>query len=332
MRRAEAVRPGVAAADDHDVLPLGVDGRRAERTLLHQVGRLQVLEGHVDAVELAPGHGEVARQGGAAGQHDRIEGGPHLGCGPHRDVGCARRADAALLPWLRRVAGRSLGTPAHRRGAHEGHALGLHLGQAAVQDRLLHLELGDAVAQEAAGLLRPLEDGHQVPGPHQLLGGGQAGGSGPHHGDGLARADGRDLRGHPAFVPGPLDNLEFDPLNGDRVLVDPEHAGGLAGCRTETPGELGEVVGGVQALHGPRPVVAVDQVVPLRDQVAERAAVVAERNATVHAPRALLLGLVLAEGLVDLPPIAQPHRHGAPTRQSPRVLHEARLLTHVRPP
>ena len=56
VRRAEAVRPGVAAADDDDALALGVDGRRAQRALLDQVGRLQVLEGQVDAVELAARH------------------------------------------------------------------------------------------------------------------------------------------------------------------------------------------------------------------------------------------------------------------------------------
>ena len=79
VRRAEAVGPGVAAADDDDALALGVDRRRGERALLDQVGRLQVLEGEVDAVELAPGHGQVPGQGGPAGQHDGVEGGLHLG-------------------------------------------------------------------------------------------------------------------------------------------------------------------------------------------------------------------------------------------------------------
>jgi hypothetical protein len=35
------------------------------------------------------------------------------------------------------------------------------------------------------------------------------------------------------------------------------------------------------------PAVAIDEVVPVRDQVAQRAAVVAERNAALHAARAL---------------------------------------------
>ncbi len=219
-----------------------------------------------------------------------------------------------------------------RGGAHEGDPLGLHLGQPAVEDGLLHLELGDAVAQQPAGLLGPLEDGHPVARPGQLLGRRQAGRARAHDGHRLAGAHRRQLRGHPSLVPGPLDDLVLDPLDGDRVLVDPEHAGGLAGGRAEAPGELGEVVGGVQALHGVGPVVPVDQVVPLRDQVAERAAVVAEGDAAVHATGALLLGGLLAEGLVDLPPVAQPDRHRAAAGQPPRELHEAGRLTHVRPP
>ena len=91
--RAEAVRPGVAATDDDDALALGVDGRRAQRALLDQVGGLQVLQGQVDPVEVASGHRQVTRQGGAAGEDDRVEGGLHLGGRAHGDVGRAGRPE-----------------------------------------------------------------------------------------------------------------------------------------------------------------------------------------------------------------------------------------------
>jgi hypothetical protein len=45
------------------------------------------------------------------------------------------------------------------------------------------------------------------------------------------------------------------------------------------------------------PVAAIDQVVPVRDDVVHRAAVVAERNAAVHAARALGLGGLVAQGM-----------------------------------
>ena len=59
------------------------------------------------------------------------------------------------------------------------------------------------------------------------------------------------------------------------------------GCRAQPTGELGEVVGRVQPLDRGVPVVAPDQVVPLRDDVAQRAALVAERDAAVHAAAGL---------------------------------------------
>ncbi len=96
-------------------LPLALMGEDPERALLHQVGRLQVLEGQVDAVELPARHGQVPRQRGPAGQHDGVEGGPDVGRRPHRDVGRAGRADAALLAGLEDAtatsAGRAGGSP-----------------------------------------------------------------------------------------------------------------------------------------------------------------------------------------------------------------------------
>ena len=61
------------------------------------------------------------------------------------------------------------------------------------------------------------------------------------------------------------------------------------GRRAQPTGELREVVGRVQALDGRAALVAPGEVVPLRDQVAERAAVVAERDAAVHAAAGLAL-------------------------------------------
>ena len=60
-------------------------------------------------------------------------------------------------------------------GAAELDPLGPELGEPAVEEPLLHLELRDAVAEQAAGLLGPLVDGHRVAGPDELLGGRQAG-------------------------------------------------------------------------------------------------------------------------------------------------------------
>ena len=57
----------------------------------------------------------------------------------------------------------------------EGDAFGLHLLDADVDDALLHLEVGDAVAHQAAGLGVFLVDVDVMPGAGELLRAGQAG-------------------------------------------------------------------------------------------------------------------------------------------------------------
>ena len=139
-------------------------------------------------------------------------------------------------------------------------------------------------------------------------------------------------RRDPALVPRAVDDLDLDLLDGDRILVDAEHARGLARRRAEPAGELREVVGRVQPLDRVAPVVAVDEVVPVGDEVAERAAVVAERDAAVHAAPGLLLQLVGA-GTARRPRASRggaPAPAGASASRGPTS--GIRWLTHARPP
>src|SRR5690606_18953720 len=287
---ADAVRAGVAAADDHDVLALGGDRRGVDVALLHPVGLGEVLHGLVHAVQFAAGDGQVAGDGGAAGQHDGVVASAQFARG---DVGADVQA-----------------------GAEPG-AFGGHLREAPVEVALLHLELGDAVAEQAADAVGALVDGDVVPGAGELLGGGEAGRAGADDGDLLAGAHGGRLRADPALLPSPVDDGDLDVLDGDGGLVDAEHARRLARGGAEPPGELGEVVGGVQALNRLAPVVPVDQVVPFGDEVPEGAAVVAERDAAVHAAGRLLGDGAAVEVLVDLAPVADADVDGAVRGQLP---------------
>ena len=300
-RGAEAVGAGVAAADDHDVLALRADRRLVEVALLHVVRRREVLHRLVDAGELAAGHREVAPCGRAAGEHDR--------------VAVADLTDGHVLADVRVDA--------------ELRALFAHLRDALLEVALLHLELGNAVAQQAADPIGALVDGHVVAGARELLRGREPRGPGADHRDALAGLGVRNDRREPALFPRAVDDLDLDLLDRDRRLVDAEHACGLARRRAQPTGELGEVVGGVQPLARRVPVVAVHEVVPLGDEVPERAARVAERDPAVHAARALRAHLVGREVLVDLFPVEHAHRDRAPRRQLPPVLHEPRRLTHV---
>ena len=102
----------------------------------------------MDAVQLAARDRQVTPLGRTAGQHDRVvRRSQHL----HVD----RLADTGVGPELG--------------------ALGLHLREATIDVTLLHLELGDAVPQQAADAIGTLEHDDVVAGAGQLLSGGQAG-------------------------------------------------------------------------------------------------------------------------------------------------------------
>src|SRR5207244_10756332 len=115
----------------------------------------------------------------------------------------------------------------------------------------------------------------------------------------------------PAFPREVLDNAAVDSMNRTGVGADIEPARGLARRGAEAARRLGEVVRRVQAVDRRTPVVLVHEVVPVGNDVPERAALVAERDAAVHTPRRLLLELVLGEGEIDLLPVADPLRYRA---------------------
>ena len=172
-------------------------------------------------------------------------------------------------------------------------ALLLEDGHAAIDDPLLQLGVGDAEAQQATGPLVALEHGHRVAALIELGGDRQPRRAGAHDGHRAAGAAVGRVWHHPALGEGALDDGQLDLLDGDRVVVDRQHARRLARRRADQAGELGEVVGGVQLLDRVAPLVAVDEVVPVRDEVAQRATLVAERHPAVHAPRALAAQLGL---------------------------------------
>ena len=176
VRGAQAVRPGVAAADDDDVLAVGGDEVRVHDrvTLAAAVLLRQVVHREMDALQLAAGHRQVARRSGAARQQHRVEVALQAPGGQiHADV------HAGL----------------------EDHALRFQDRQTAIEEALLHLELGDAVAQQATDAVRLLVDGHRVAGAVQLIGRSEAGGPGPDDRHPLHRAVGRRPWAPPSLRP-----------------------------------------------------------------------------------------------------------------------------------
>ena len=165
----------------------------------------------------------------------------------------------------------------------------------------------------------------------ELLRCGQARGARSDHSHAFTSASLRRLRLNPAFRERVIDDGALDHLDRDRRFIDSEHARGLARSGADPPGELGKIVGGMQHAHRRAPPVAIDQIVPVGNDVVERTAGVAERHAAIHAASALFTQLFFRKILIDFKPIIDPLGHWPARSQFPRVIHEAGRLTHVAP-
>ena len=162
----------------------------------------------------------------------------------------------------------------------------------------------------------------------QLLRGGQSCRTGPDDGHCLAGLLGRDLRLDPALGPTTVDDGVLNGFDAHRVAIEIHHAGGLARRGANAAGELGEVVGAVQHGQGVVPIVAEHQVVEVRDDVVDGAAVVAKRRAAVHAARRLGFGLLGAQADDKLFVMFQALGHGFVALFDALKFHEASDFSH----
>src|SRR5882762_5367425 len=283
----DAVAARIPAADHDHVLaarPELAHARIARHALVLQ---WQELHREVHAVEIAPWDRQIARLLCAAGKRHGVELGHHfLGRegfgGPIGDV----------------FPGTSLADEDART---ERHAFRFHLIDPAVDQPLLHLEIGYSVAQKTADPVVFFEHRDVVPGARELLGASEPGRTGAHHRDLLAGLVLGGLRFYPAFLERLVDDRVLDRLDADRVVVDSQYARFLARSRTDTAGEFGEIVGGMQRLDGVLPVLLVDEIVEIRNDVVDRAARHAKRGAAVHATCALDFRLLFGEAQDELP-------------------------------
>src|SRR5262249_44685305 len=218
---------------------------------------IEVLHREVHTVELATRDRQITRDARAGGEDHGVVGEPQL-----------LRVDI----------------PADVDAQPERHALRLELADAALDELPLDLELRHAEAHGPAGRLVALEDGDRVARARELLCACEPGRPGANDGDGLPRLRRRRTRNDPAFVPRPVHDRELDLLDRHGVaLVDLEHARRLARRRAEAARELRKVVRAVELRDRVLPPVAVDEIVPARDQVLERAARLTEGHAALHA-------------------------------------------------
>ena len=129
-----------------------------------------------------------------------------------------------------------------------------------------------------------------------------------------------------------VDDGTFDALDPHRLFVYSQHACTLAGRGAYTTRELGEIVRHEKAVQGILPLVLEHKVIPLGNDIGNRAAGIglAERNAAVHATRRLVLQLLFRKTRRNLLPILHSLARRTVGLRETLVLHKpARLVKLV---
>ena len=308
VRRADAVRAGVAAADDDDVLAGRRGSGRARgrpRRPCSAAAGTPSRNGRRRARGPAPAGRAAARRRRRARRRRTPRPAP---------VGVDVHADVLVHPEL--------------------DAFGLHLLDAAVDQVLLHLEIGDAVAQQPADAIVLLEHDDGVAGARELLRAGEPGRAGADDRDALAGlALGRPRR-DPAASPSALSTIacSIDLMPTGSSLMLSVHASSH-GAGQMRPVNSGKLLVECSVSIALLPVLLVDEVVPVRNDVVDRAAAHAERRAAVHAARALDPGLLVGQARDELAPVLHALlrrlvrlRRAARTPETGDLAHDLRTL------
>src|SRR6185369_9664460 len=111
----------------------------------------------------------------------------------------------------------------------------------------------------------------------------KSGGSGTNNGDILSGPYCRNLRFDPAFAKRAVDDRDLDLFDCDGIGVDAEDARAFARRRANPSCELREVVGREQAADRLLPAVAINEIVPVGNNISERTALMTERHTAIHA-------------------------------------------------
>src|ERR1700682_2368978 len=158
---------------------------------------------------------------------------------------------------------------AYFRVGNELDALGGHLLEPAIDDVLLHFELGNAVTQQSADAVGLLVDRDRMSGAAQLLGRSQSRRTRTDDRYFFSTANLRGFRTDPTLEKAALHNIFLVLLDRDWRLVDAQYARCLARSGTDAAGKLGKVIGRVQLSNSFLPASAINQIVPVGDKIAD---------------------------------------------------------------
>ena len=213
---------------------------------------------------------------------------------------------------------------------HELDAFGADEIDAPIHDALVELHVRDAVGEQAADPIVTLIHRDAVPRSIELLGRREPRRAAADDGNLLAAPFRGRLGMNPAFFETFVDDCHLDVLDRDSRVGNAQDTGAFTGSRTNATGELREVVGLVQAIEGLAPAAPIDEVVPLGDQIVDRAAGrgLAKRDPAIHAARTLRSKLLLGHVDGELAPAVDSFQRVAVRNRFSRKLFEPSWLSH----
>ena len=197
---------------------------------------------------------------------------------------------------------------------------------------LTQFVMGNAVHQQATGPISLLKNRDLMTGPVQLLSAGQAGGATADNRNPFATAICHWLRPNPTLFKAFVNNRNLMQLDRHRRRDNPQHTGCFTGGRADPTSEFGKIVGRMESLQGLFPLTTINQIVPLRNQIAERTAAHAEGYAAIHAARRLGFGLLVSRVIVMLIVMVQTIVNRLDGLVAAPMLDKSAGVTHGRPP
>ena len=121
---------------------------------------------------------------------------------------------------------------------------------------LLHFEIRNSVAKQAANSVVFLEHGYGVASPGQLLSSGETSWARTDNSNCLSGQSLGCVRNNQVVFERAIDNRNFDLFNCDSWLVDSKNTRALARCWAQPARELRKIIGCVQAVDGCRTLIA----------------------------------------------------------------------------
>ena len=276
---AHTVVAGVASAHNHHTLSPGRWIVAILQSRIEQApgGLFQKVYGEPDTCCLPARDGQIPGVGSATAQYNRI-----------------------ILPHeLLRIQ-----IPANVHPSLKYNPLCSHQIQPALHNGFFQLHVGDPIHEQAARPILPFKYGDRMPPSAELICTGQPRRAGSHHCHTLSRTILWYMWSDQSALPGILNDTKFVLLDGHRISGESTGTGCLTQRGAHPSRELRKIVGFQQPFQRMPKITGINQVIPLRHQIVQRAAGhhaaqhragLTEGHAALHTARALASALFPAQ-------------------------------------